>query len=174
MSRDGVVRSSKRIIRVTPTLDTSAYADNDVFFNSTEIPRAVLEKGGCSKLLVLTILNEYDVAHDFDLIFMQVSSDLGTINDAVGSNSKWTNALAKAAKVLGVINIDWSQNNNDFVNNLIYTQGSGGGPNTAGEGIPFLLQAESDSTSVYVAAVSRGGTPTCAADDYELILHIED
>ena len=174
MSRDGVVRSSKRIIRVTPTLSTDAYAQGDVLFTATEIPRAVLEKGGCSKLVGAYIFDKSDSSDDVIFVFTEGNTALGTINDAVGSNSKWTNALAKAAKVLGVINIDWSQNNNDFVNNLIYTQGSGGGPNTAGEGIPFLLQAESDSTSVYVAAVSRGGTPTCAADDYELILHIED
>ena len=28
--------SKYTVIRVTPTLDTSAYADDDVFFNSTE------------------------------------------------------------------------------------------------------------------------------------------
>ena len=106
-------------IRITPTLDTSAYADNDVFFNSTELPSAVLGNGGASKLIGITILNEDDVAHDIDLIFMQKSTDLGTINEAVGSNSKWTNALAKQAGVLGVVTIDWSTSTSDFVNNLI-------------------------------------------------------
>jgi hypothetical protein len=172
MSRDGVVRSSKRIIRVTPTLDTSQYADGDVFFNPTEIPRAVIEKGGCSKLVGLTILNEDDADHDIDLIFMQVSKDLGTINDAVGSNSKWTNVLAKQAKVLGIIKVDMSDSVTDLINNQVYTYNNFG---TGTGGItPILLQAESDSTSVYVAAVSRNGSPTCAADDYEFIFHIED
>ena len=56
MSNDGVVRSSKRIIRVTPTVDSgTAYAAGDVLFNPTEIPRAVIEKGGCSKLIGVTI-----------------------------------------------------------------------------------------------------------------------
>ena len=99
----GNTASNYTVIRVAPTLDTSAYADNDVFFNATAIPNAVIGNGGCSKLIGLSILNEDDVAHDFDIIFMQKSTDLGTINDAVGSNSKWTNALAKAAGVLGVI-----------------------------------------------------------------------
>ena len=50
-----------------------------------------------SKLVGLSILNEDDVAHDFDIIFMQTSQDLETINSAVGCNSKWSNVLAKSA-----------------------------------------------------------------------------
>ena len=160
------------VIRVTPTLDTSAYADDDVFFNSTEIPSAVIGNGGSSKLIGITILNEDDVAHDIDIIFMQKSSDLGTINEAVGSNSKWPNALAKQAGVLGVVTIDWSLSNANMVNNLIFTTANAN-PSAKSEGLPILLQAEDDSTSVFMAAVSRGGTPTVAADDYEIILHIE-
>ena len=91
------------VIRVTPTLDTGAYADDDVFFNSTEIPSAVIGNGGASKLIGLTILNEDDVAHDIDIVFMQKSTDLGTINDVVGSNSKWTNVLAKAASTRNLV-----------------------------------------------------------------------
>ena len=160
------------VIRVQPTLNTSAYADDDVFFNSTEIPSAVIGNGGSSKLVGVTILNEDDVAHDIDIIFMQKSSDLGTINEAVGSNSKWTNALAKQAGVLGVVTIDWSLSNANMVNNLIFTTANAN-PSAKSEGLPILLQAVDDATSVFIAAVSRGGTPTVAADDYEIILHIE-
>ena len=160
------------VIRVSPTLDTSAYADNDIFFNSTEIPSAVIGNGGSSKLIGITILNEDDVAHDIDIVFMQKSTDLGTINEAVGSNSKWTNVLAKGAGVLGVVKIDWSTCTSDFVNNLIYASSSS---DVSGKSatLPIILQAEDDSNSVFMAAVSRGGTPTTAADDYEIILHIE-
>jgi len=160
------------VIRVSPTLDTSAYADNDIFFNSTEIPSAVIGNGGASKLVGITILNEDDSAHDIDIIFMQKSTDLGTINEAVGSNSKWTNVLAKGAGVLGVVRVDWSAGTSDFVNNLIYSSSSAN-PSGKSATLPILLQAEDDSNSVYMAAVSRGGTPTTAADDYEIILHIE-
>ena len=160
------------VIRVTPTLDTGAYADDDVFFNSTEIPSAVIGNGGASKLIGLTILNEDDVAHDIDIVFMQKSTDLGTINDVVGSNSKWTNVLAKAAGVLGVVKVDWSLSSIDFVNNLVFTTANAN-PSAKSEGLPILLQAEDNSTSVFMAAISRGGTPTVAADDYEIILHVE-
>ena len=59
-----------------------------------------------------------------------------------------------------------------MVNNLIFTTANAN-PSAKSEGLPILLQAEDDSTSVFMAAVSRGGTPTVAADDYEIILHIE-
>ena len=161
------------VIRVSPTLDTGAYADDDVFFNSTAIPNAVLGNGGCSKLIALSILNEDDVAHDIDIVFMQKSTDLANaLNVAVGTGTKWTNALAKAAGVLGVVKVDWSTTSGDLVNNLIFTTANGN-PSAKSEGLPLLLQAESNSTSVFMAAVSRGGTPTTAADDYEIILHLE-
>ena len=169
----GNTASKYTVIRVTPTLSTDAYADDDVFFNATEIPSAVLGNGGCSKLIGLSILNEDDVEHDFDIIFMQKETDLGTINDAVGSASKWTNVLAKAAGVLGWISVDWSEGDINLINNLLWTSIRTGGAGAGEMNNNMLLQAENDSTSVYMAAVSRGGTPTTAADDYEIILHIE-
>ena len=168
----GNTASNYTVIRVAPTLDTSAYADNDVFFNATAIPNAVIGNGGCSKLIGLSILNEDDVAHDFDIIFMQKETDLGTINDAVASGSKWTNVLAKAAGVLGVVKIDWSDNSVNLVNNLVYTAIGGDRPSD-GEAFPILLQSEDNSSSVYMEAVSRGGTPTVEADDYEFAFYIE-
>ena len=170
----GNTASKFTVIRVSPTLDTGAYADDDVFFNSTAIPNAVFGNGGCSKLIGISILNEDDVAHDIDIVFMQKSTDLANaLNVAVGTGSKWTNALAKAAGVLGVVKIDWSTNSVDMVANLIYHTSSGNHGAAVTSGLPMLLQAEDDSTSVFMAAVSRGGTPTTAADDYEIILHLE-
>ena len=64
-----VVRTNKQVIRVTPTLDTSAYAIGDVFFVATEIKQAVNEKGGCCKLTNMFILDQSDIA-DTDLMFI--------------------------------------------------------------------------------------------------------
>ena len=165
--------SNFAIIRVSPTLDTSAYADNDVFFAATEIPLAVRGNGGCSILHAITILNEDDVAHDHDLVFMQKQANLGTLNDVVGSGSLWTNALAKAAGVCGIVNIDHSTNQTDCVNNLIYHTSYGNHGAAVTSGLPLMLQAEGDSTSVFFAGISRSGTPTTAADDYEYAFHIQ-
>ena len=165
--------SNYEIIRVTPTLSTDQYADNDVFFAATEIPEAVLGKGGCSLLHAVTIINEDNVAHDHDLVFMEVQKNLGTINSAVASGSLWTNALAKAASVCGIVKIDWSANTTNLINNLIYTTSAGNTAAAAPSGLPMMLQAAAGSKSVYFAGVSRGGTPTTAADDYEYAFHIQ-
>lgn len=172
--QDGIIRGTNRaVIRVTPTLTAGSYSSNDVLCTTTEIPNAVLIKGGCSKLLGVTLLNESDAPNDIDLVFMQVDKDLGTINEPVGSGSLWTNALAKEAKVLGVMQIDHSDGDVDLINNLVWSSfKSGPSEANSGNNLPMLLQAESDSTSVYFGAVSRGG-PTTAADDYEFIFHIE-
>ena len=44
-------KSDYKIIRVTPTLSTDAYAQGDVLFVATEIPDAVIGLGGCPKLV---------------------------------------------------------------------------------------------------------------------------
>lgn len=170
MSRDGVVRSSKRIIRVTPTVDTSAYAAGDVLFNPTEIPRAVIEKGGCSKLIGITIIDQDDNTHiDMELIFMTVSKDLGTINAAPDI----TDANLELARILGIAKIDSSDNEIDLVGSKVYTFSSATG-NAAAHPLPMILEAADDSTSVYVAAITQVTPTFAAADDIDLVFHIED
>jgi hypothetical protein len=170
MSRDGVVRSSKRIIRVTPTVDTSAYAAGDVLFNPTEIPRAVIEKGGCSKLIGITIIDQDDNSHmDIDLIFMTVSKDLGTINAAPDI----TDANLELARILGIAKIDSSDNEIDLAGSKVYTFSSATG-NAGAHPLPMILEAADDSTSVYVAAITQVTPTFAAADDIDLVFHIED
>jgi len=157
------------IIRVTPTLDTSAYGDNDVLFNPVEIPNAVSSRGGVSRLIAISYLNQNTTVLDIDLVFMQVSTDLGTINAAVDI----TDANAEAAYFTGHVNFDGSEHDCGLTNVKLYTASYAG--NTSGKGtqLPLLLQAAGGSTSIYVAGVLRDGTPTLAADDIDLIFHIE-
>jgi hypothetical protein len=165
----------RRVIRVTPTLDAgTAYASDDVLFDSTEIPNAVMYKGGCSKLIRLEVYNHKDVTCDFDLIFTQNQANLGTINNPVGSGALWTEALVKAAKVLGALAIDVSDSQIDLINGLI---ASALGTANAELGYPsqgpIFLQAAEDSTSVYFAGIDRTGSIDFGADDLEFIFHIE-
>ena len=166
--------SNYTIITVTPTMNTGvAYAAADVLFNPVEIPNAVRGGAGCSLFRSVSIFNQDDTVLDIDLIFMSVSKDLGTINDVVGSGSKWSNALAEAALICGVVRCDASDGNTDLINNQLWTM-SGATGNAANHHLPLMLQANVGSTSVFVAGVLRDGTPTfTAADDIDLILHIQ-
>ena len=74
----------RKIIRVTPVLDTSEYAVGDVLFNSVAIPNAVKEIGGCSKLVAMFVLNQSVSDVDVDFIFSENSLTLGTQNETAG------------------------------------------------------------------------------------------
>ena len=161
------------IIRVTPTLSTDAYAQNDVLTNATEIPNAVSSRGGVSKLINVSILNQNKDDLDVDIVFMQVQTNLGTINDAVGSGSLWTDDLAQAAKVIGHIRVDGSDALCNLIGSKLTSFSGPSGDQTVAQ-MPMLLQAEPGSTSVYFAAILRSAiTPTYVADDIDFHFHIE-
>ena len=73
-------KSDYQIIRVTPTLDTNAYAQGDVLFIATEIPNAVIGNGGCSKLVSMYMLTQNTTRIDVDFVFSENSAVYGTIN----------------------------------------------------------------------------------------------
>ena len=162
--------SKYSVIRVTPTLDTSAYGDNEVLFNATEIPNAVLGNGGCSKLISVSIVSQNTTMVDMDIVFMQVTKNLGTINAAVDISD----ANLEAAKMLGYVSLDGSNSGISLVNGILYTTAAGAeGTTQLDRSFPILLQAESNSTSIYFSAILRDQTPTYAADDLDFVFHIE-
>ena len=171
MSRDGVGRNSKRIIRVTPTLSTDAYAVDDVLFTATEIPRAVIEKGGCSHLIGCYLYNKNDVDNDITLVFTEGNTALGTIN----ATADISDADLLANNICGVTKFNAGEASTlaSIDDSRIYQA-----LNTSlnGENMQPLtfLQAASDSTSVYVQGIITSGTPTYADGDIQLIFHIED
>ena len=64
-------KSDYKIIRVTPTLSTDAYAQGDVLFVATEIPDAVIGLGGCSKLVGGYVFDKSDGSDDITFVFTQ-------------------------------------------------------------------------------------------------------
>ena len=163
--------SKYSIIRVTPTLDTSTYAQGDVLFVATEIPNAVLGNGGCSKLIGMYILNQNLTDVDVDFIFCENSAVFGTINETANISD----STIEAANVTGFLHLDSSVAGRSQIDTSeikrvgIYDSGD-----TTLLASPILIQAAAGSTSVYVVAILTGSaTPTYAADDIDLIFHIE-
>ena len=163
-------KSDYKIIRVTPTVDAgTAYGAGEVLFNPTEIPNAVIGLGGCSKLIGITIIDQDDnVDMDIDLIFMTVSKNLGTLNAAVDI----TDSNVELARILGVVKIDSSDNAVDLVASKVYSFSSASG-NAAAHPLPMILEAAVDSKSVYVAAITQVTPDFAAADDLDIVFHIE-
>ena len=147
----------RKIIRVTPTLETSEYVAGDVLFNSIAIPNAVREDGGCSKLLAVFIRQDPTTNVSMELIFTENAVTFGTGN------------------VLGYISCDSEIATTNYIDNseikrVYHTRTDS--EDAFPQSDPMLIQAASNSTSVYFAALG-GGTVTFGADDLEFIFHIE-
>ena len=160
------------MVRVTPTVVAGTTANNDVMFNTTEIPNAVSSRGGVSKLRAVTIIDKDGEQVDMDIILMQVSTRFGTADAA----SDITDANLQAAKVIGAVAVDWTDHhvtfNQDANNASIWT--SGGHDNTSTT-MPFLVQAAGGSTSIYFTAfvADTNNADYLATDDLEFVFHFE-
>lgn len=164
--------AQRKVFRFTPTIPSASYGNGDVLFNPVEITNAVLQEGGCSRLEYAVVIdNEDQSAAAFDLIFMQVSKDLGTVDGAVDISL----ANLKLAKILGHLHMDSDNNISDLVNAKLLT-GPGTASGMAGNNSIFL-QAEPGSTSVFVAGVARSAYNTtdgsAHSDHLEIILGID-
>jgi hypothetical protein len=161
------------IVRITPTISATAYDAADVLFLTTEIPNAVSNRGGVSKLVAITALSQHDATDDIRLIFMENSYDLiGALSPGSSGGVAMTDANAEAANLLGSVLIDGSFNIMDLGGARLW---SGGGAFGSGSGLsmPMMLQAAPGSTSVYVAGIAVDAQDYAAVDDLDLAFHIE-
>ena len=145
------------LITVIPTVSTgSTDANADLLFDSLEIENAVAVPGGSSILQSVSVFHKGDQNVIFDLLFFQVTQDLGTAGAALtwGGSSETTNA--DNAVLLGHVSItDWS----DLVDVQIATKNN----------IGLVLQAASGTTSIYCAGVCRG----VASGDHTVATNID-
>ena len=170
--QDGIIRGTNRkIIRVTPTLDTSTYAAGDVIFNSVEIPNAVLGKGGCSKLVAAFLHSDNTDNLLFEMIFTENAATFGTVN----ATANISDGDLRAANVLGYISCESADDTTNYIDSSeikrIHDNRSDASASSPGFS-PIFLQAASNSTSVYFAVLG-GSSIAYAADDLQFIFHIE-
>ena len=166
-----IANQEYKVITVTPTIvpgSPTAFGAGDVFFAPVEIPNAVKGQGGCSKLIGIGIIDQADQGLDLTFVFMQVSTALGTVNSAPDI----ADGDLETAAIQGIATVDFSAVAVDLVaSQAAYFGGSGG---TAGvQQLPLLLQAASGTTSLYVSAITNGTPTMAAADDVDLLFHIQ-
>ena len=151
------------IIDVTPTLNTDEFADGDALFNYTEIPFAVKGKGGCSMLLNVTVNSKKAAKTPMEIMFQSNAQSLEAANAAMNI----TAVEGTAANFLGWVDIpdDGALDMGNFIIGMPV-------PAVAKSQLPFLLQADGDSTSVYFSAII-GGTVTYGATDLTFRFHIQ-
>ena len=145
------------LITVTPTVSTgSTDADGDLLFDSLEIQNAVAVNGGTAILQSVSVFHKGDQNVAFDLLFFQVTKDLGTAGAALtwGGSSETDNA--DDAVLLGHVSIsDWS----DLVDVQIATKNN----------IGLVLKSASGTRSIFCAGVCRGA----ASGDHSVATNID-
>ena len=159
----------RKIIRVSPTCSTDALSQGKVIFQSTEIPNAVKEEGGCSKLLGMHIVDYDNEGHDMNIYLNQKQQNIGPL----GSTSDCEDADWKASKPINAFLLDWTDG-------VVFSGGSkfrgyshfGISHSDDSVSLPCILQAEPGSTSVYFQAEARESV-TYTAAALEFVFHIE-
>tara|TARA_R110002012_G_scaffold59266_7_gene154761 strand:+ start:1723 stop:2214 length:492 start_codon:yes stop_codon:yes gene_type:complete len=157
--------NQKIIIDVTPTLHGSEYASGDALFNHIEIPKAVKEAGGCSKLINVTVNSKKAAATGMTVILMQSAQSMESANTAMDI----TAVEGTAANFLG--HVDFGSSSSFDMGNYIISMATGN-TQTKTHTLPMLVQADNNSTSIYFTAVILG-TVTYAASDLTFRFHIE-
>jgi len=70
------------VVRVTPTLDTSAYAQNDIFFATTEVPGALLVAGGTARWVSLRLWEKTLSTRAMRIMLLRSNQSVGAANAA--------------------------------------------------------------------------------------------
>ena len=156
------------VVRVVPTITGVTYANNDILFDTTEIPGAVKSPGGASKLSSCQLVSKSTSLFDIELMFFSVNQSMGTVNAARNPSD----ATFFAGKYLGHLKLDGSANNYNYGNGRIFTFNE---IVTGFPKLPIILKASAGSTSVFCSAFLSGDdvTPDFSVGDIELILGIE-
>lgn len=145
-----LVKMSDSVVTITCSLDTSAYADGDVLFDTQEIAGAVRANGDVAILQSIHVVDINDQKVSFDLVFFNANTSLGTENSVPDIND------TEVLTTIGRVNIPASAYI-DLGANAIATV------NTVG----MLLKAGAATTSLYVAGITLGA-PTYTASGLQI------
>ena len=137
-------------------LDTSIYADGDVLSDQLTVTHAVRVAGAYHCILrSLVVIDRSDLKIAFDVYFFDASI-------TVTKNTAWAPSDADMAKCLGRVRVATT----DYIDD--------GGVAFAQPTLPQnFVMAPTAGTSLYVVTVTRGGTPTYAADGLRLHIGFE-
>lgn len=148
------VTTSSRIVDVTLSLDTSAYAAGDVLADTQVVSNALRIINGNGLLNSVVVLDEDNQNQPLDLVFLSANVSLGTENSAPAITD------ANARNILGIVRI----NSYDWI-------GLGGVGVATITGLTLGLQAASGTSDLYVAAITRSA-PTHTASGIRLRCNI--
>ena len=145
--------SSYKVITVTATTDAEGIAQDKVVATGIEIPDAVLGNGGCSLIKSITLSDAANTSLVCDIIFSSNSSaitqdqgkavgeDTPNLDDTIADASGWVQFVAG--------------DHTDLIDARLHTK----------TGIDLMVEAASNSQSIYMHIINRGSTSTFGATD---------
>lgn len=150
-----VVGGITKVVDVTLSLDTSAYASGDVLADTQQVDAALRVSDGTGVLQSLMVIDQDDQKSAMTIYFLSANVTMGTENSAPSISD------ANAVNILGFVDIGTA----DYKD-----LGGVSVANVKGIGIP--LKAVSATDDIYLAAVNGTGTPTYTASGVKLRLGI--
>lgn len=142
----GEIGGAGTLLEVTLSLDTSAYAADDVMADTQSAASAFRVNAGRAILQSVTVIDEDDQGKTFDIIFLDTNNSLGTENAAASISD------ANARTILGRVRIESSE----YID-------LGGVKIANKNGVGMFLKAASASTTLYVGTIIReAGTYTAS------------
>lgn len=143
------------VIDVTLSCDTGALGAGEIIADLQEVTGFFRKANEVAELISLVVLDEDDNGQAIDLIFARASRSLGT------ENATPTISDANSRDIIGRISVLAA----DFTD-------LGGVKEATLRGLALLMKAGASSTSVWVGAITRSGTPTYTAAGLKLRLGV--
>jgi len=143
------------VLDLTFSADTSILADNDVIAAPQELSNVFRLPGGTAIIQSALLLDEDDQAQDVDIVFLNADGAVGNENAAFAPSDTVARTIVGAISFIATDYVD--ANTSQFAQKA---------------GVGLVLKGAAASTSLWVAAVCRSGTPTYTAAGLKLKLGI--
>jgi hypothetical protein len=144
------------VVEVTLSPTLTILADNDVIAAPQEVTNFYRVPGGVVKLHSILLLDGDDQNTDIDLFFLSADGSIGAENAAFSVTD------AVAATIVGHVELLAASHYIDLTDSRLIVRNE----------LHRVMKA-GDTTSIWVAAVCRSGTPTYTASGLKLKLGIE-
>jgi hypothetical protein len=134
------------LIPLTLSLDTLAYSDGDVLADMQALTDFLRAEGGRAIIQSLTVLDKDDQGVAFDVLVSPNANSLGSENSAPAISDANAEGLQRLCRV----------ETSDYID-------LGGCRLATVRNLGLVVEAAPGSTTLYVGAITRGGSPTYSA-----------
>lgn len=152
-----MARTITKIIRVTPVVETNAYANSDQIGVLTAIPDAVSDSGGAGILTACSAIDASDVSPAFDVLLFSGAPTVASADNAT----------------LNIVDAQMAAN---FIGRIVFPAAGfidlGVNRVSTLTNLGLIVKAGAGSTSLYFLCIARAAITFAAADALTLVFSI--